>query len=61
MEGYILRQVLVMQVLFVEGRCKHLFMEMEVAYGDFSSELVANPPPGALGKTWRQKNKFFIL
>lgn len=56
MEGSILQQVLVMQ-----GRCKHLFMEMEVAYGDFSSELVANPPPDALGKTWRQKNKFFIL
>lgn len=38
-----------MQILFVDGRCKCLFTEIEVAYGDFSSELVANPPPGAKG------------
>lgn len=38
-----------MQSMFVDGRCQYLFMEMEMAYGDFSSELVANPPPGTKG------------
>ena len=38
-----------MQILFVDGRCKYLFRETEVAYGDFSSKLVASPPPGAKG------------
>lgn len=49
MEGCVLWQVPDMQILFVDGRCQYLFMEMGVADGDFSSELVANPPPGAKG------------
>lgn len=39
MEGCVLWQVLDMQIWFVDDRCQYLFMEMGVAYGDFSSEL----------------------
>lgn len=48
-EDYDLWQMLGVQILFVDGRCKYLFTETEMAYGDFSSELVASPPPGAKG------------
>lgn len=49
MEGCVFWQVLEIQIMSVDGRCQYLFMEMEVTYGDFSSELVANPPPGTKG------------
>lgn len=59
-EGYVVWQVLGMQILFVDGRCKYLFLKIEVAYGDFSSELVANSPPGAKGIPGDRMD-FFIL
>ena len=49
MEGCVLWQVLDMQIWFVDDRYQYLFMEMGVAYGDFSFELVASSPLGAEG------------
>lgn len=39
--------------LFVDAICKYLFIEVEMAYGHFSSELMFNSTK-CEGDTWRQ-------